>query len=515
MMNINQMIKLTGVVTTCVIISACGADFNNPVGDRVSSSGSADFSKFVAIGDSLTAGYADGALYLSGQKNSFPAVLAAQFAKAGGGDFTQPLVSDNLGGLLLDNASQVQIADTRLVLDAETESPAPIAGMPTTEVMNSGLNGTAFNNMGVPGAKSFHAGATGFGDPGPGPGSFIGVSSNPYFVRFAKDQVNSSMIGDAAAQQPSFYVMWLGNNDVLSYATSGGIGVDQAGNFDPTTYGPNDITDPNVFAGTYDLLVGAFTTANPAVQGMLVNIPDVSTIPYFTTVPYNAVPLDQATADALNSNPNFIAYNDGLQSLVGIAPGFTQEEADARTINFVAGQNAVLIEDEGLTDLSGFAPLPNMRHATAEDLILLPASAYIGTENPNSVGTTPSAGLPWGIGTPLEDSDVLVPSEKQEIEAARLAFNATIEAAADADPNLIFFDAAAIMTELNANGIDYGTGYIDATYATGGAFSLDGVHPTARGYAVIANEMIDVINAGFGASILKVDPGTRTTIFFK
>jgi len=133
MMNINQMFKLTGVVTTCVIISACGADFNNPVGDRVSSSGSADFSKFVAIGDSLTAGYADGALYLSGQKNSFPAVLAAQFAKAGGGDFTQPLVSDNLGGLLFGGNPNPDFAN-RLVLDAETESPAPIAGTPTTEV---------------------------------------------------------------------------------------------------------------------------------------------------------------------------------------------------------------------------------------------------------------------------------------------------------------------------------------------------------------------------------------------
>jgi len=41
MMNINQMFKLTGVVTACVIISACDADFNNPVGDRASSNGSA------------------------------------------------------------------------------------------------------------------------------------------------------------------------------------------------------------------------------------------------------------------------------------------------------------------------------------------------------------------------------------------------------------------------------------------------------------------------------------------
>ncbi len=517
MMNINQMIKLTGVVTTCVIISACSADFDNPVGDKTSSSGSADFTTFVAIGDSLTAGYADSALYLSGQENSFPAVLAAQFAKAGGNSsFTQPLVSDNLGGLLFGGVENPAFAN-RLVLDAETESPEPVAGTPTTEVIGSGLNGNTYNNMGVPGAKSFHAGAAGYGYDGGG-GAFP-ATSNPYFVRFAISGTTSSMIGDAAAQQPSFYVMWIGNNDVLSYATSGGV-VDAVCKpiSAPVACDPNAITDPAEFAGVYAGLTGAFTTANSAVQGMLVNIPDVSTIPYFTTVPYNPVPLDQATADDLNTG--YAPYNAGVQSLVGLVPGFTQEEADARVINFVAGQNPVVIMDQDLTDLTSVNPpatsgLINMRQATAEDLILLPASAYIGTENPNSAGTTPSTGKPWGVGTPLADSDVLIPTEIQAINTARLAFNATIKAAADNAPNLVFFDASAIMTELNTNGIDYGTGYIDATYATGGGFSLDGVHPTARGYAVIANEMIDAINAGFGASILKVDPGAKTTVFFK
>ncbi len=501
MMNINQMIKLTGVVATCVIISACSADFDSPVGDKASSSGSADLSNFVAIGDSLTAGYADAALYLSGQENSFPAVLAAQFAKAGGGSFTQPLVSDNLGGMLIGGTPTL---DNRLVLDAETESPAPIAGTPTTEAIGSGLNGTAFNNMGVPGAKSFHAGAAGYGNP-----AGLPAAANPYFVRFAKDQATSSMIGDAAAQAPSFYVMWIGNNDVLSYATSGGVGVDQAGNLDPTTYGPDDITDPNVFAGTYASLVGAFTAANPAVQGMLVNIPDVSTIPYFTTVPYNPVPLDQANVDALNAA--YAGYNAGIQAALA-GGAISSEEAALRTISFAVGQNAVVILDEDLTDLTAIIDpaVVNLRQTNANDLIVLPAASIIGTEAVPGDPTTV-----YGLGVPLGDELVLIPSETQAINTARLAFNATIKGLADADPNLVFFDAAAIMTTLSTTGIDYGTGFIDDSYATGGAFSLDGVHPTARGYAVIANEMIDVINAGFGASILKVDPGTKTTIFFK
>jgi len=503
----NTIIKLASISVACAVISACDSDFSNPVGDQNFNSGDADFTNFVSVGDSLTAGYADGALYLHGQNNSYPAILAQQFAKVGGGNFSQPLVSDNLGGLLFGGVANPAFGN-RLVLNADAALPGPvpeaIEGDPTTEVIGSGLNGSIFNNMGVPGAKSFHLGAPGYGNAaGLGAGS-----ANPYFVRFSSVAPDATVIGDAAIQQPSFFTLWIGNNDVLSYATSGGIGEDQTGNFDPTTYGPNDITDPNVFAGTYVSLVGAMT-ANPATQGMLINIPDVATIPYFTTVPYNAVPLDQATADILNAA--YAPYNAGVAQILAADP----DQVAKRTIVFAAGQNAVVILDETLTDISGVNPpatdgLINMRQATAEDLLVLTTSSKIGTlADPNDPNSA------WGIGVPLVDADVLIPSEILAIDTARTAYNVTIQAAADADSNLIYVDAAALMAELDATGIDYGTGFVDSTYATGGAFSLDGVHPTARGYAIVANSIIDEINSGFNANVPRVDPGSFTAIFVK
>ena len=47
-------------------------------------SGEADFSKYVSVGNSLTSGYADNALYLEGQVNSFPNIMALQFQHLGG-----------------------------------------------------------------------------------------------------------------------------------------------------------------------------------------------------------------------------------------------------------------------------------------------------------------------------------------------------------------------------------------------------------------------------------------------
>jgi len=47
--------------------------------------------------------------------------------------------------------------------------------------------------------------------------------ANPYFIRFASSP-STTVIADAAGQSPTFFTLWIGNNDVLSYATAGGDG---------------------------------------------------------------------------------------------------------------------------------------------------------------------------------------------------------------------------------------------------------------------------------------------------
>src|SRR5690606_18428309 len=119
--------------------ASCEPEFENPVTDEgFYSSGTADFSKYVSVGNSLTAGYADGALYITGQQNSYPNIMAQQFEFVGGGDFTQPLMNDNLGGLLL-NGTQLPDFPNRYVLEIlPDEDPAPtrLEGTPTTDIAN-------------------------------------------------------------------------------------------------------------------------------------------------------------------------------------------------------------------------------------------------------------------------------------------------------------------------------------------------------------------------------------------
>ena len=440
--------------------------------------GSADFSKYVAVGNSLAAGYTDGALFRAGQSNSYPNILAGKMALIGGGDFVQPLMSDNIGGLLYGG---FQIQNQRLYFDGK--GPALIDGKPTTETTNI-LSGP-FNNMGVPGAKSFHLLAKGYGNVAGVPTG----QANPYFARMASNP-NASVMEDVMAQSPTFFSLWIGNNDVLGYALSGGSGVNQAGNFDPSTYGGSDITDPNVFAQVYGGLVGTLTSGG--AKGIVANIPYVTTIPHFTTVPYNPVPLDKATADMLNGA--FAPYNGGLLQAESFGLISASERA-ARTIHFVEGNNAVTIIDEDLTNLTPLK-IPSYRQATANDLLVLTSASFIGT----TVGGNPQ--LINGVSVPLDDKWVLIPGEQAEIKTATDLFNNTIKSVASS-AGLAFVDANAIMQHMADGGFQSGDYTLTSDLVLGGAFSLDGVHLTARGYAAVANEMLKAIDATYGTNFMK------------
>ena len=84
-----------------------------------------------------------------------------------------------------------------------------------------------------------------------------------------------------------------------------------------------------------DAIAGALSTTG--AQGVMANIPYVTDIPFFTTIPHNPVPLDAATAGALNSG--YAAYNGGIAQ-VGSLGAISAEEVAQRTISFSAGQNA-------------------------------------------------------------------------------------------------------------------------------------------------------------------------------
>src|ERR1700722_16431683 len=77
------------IVAGLIWLSACKPNIETIKPSRAN----VDFSRYISIGNSLTAGYADGGLYLAGQQNSYPSIIAKQLQSVGGGVFNQPLFS--------------------------------------------------------------------------------------------------------------------------------------------------------------------------------------------------------------------------------------------------------------------------------------------------------------------------------------------------------------------------------------------------------------------------------------
>ena len=86
----NYIYKTIFFIVGVALLSACEPKMDG----FKSSAGSADFSKYVALGNSLTAGYADGALYSSGQSYAYANIIGQQLMLAGGGAFVEPTVGN-------------------------------------------------------------------------------------------------------------------------------------------------------------------------------------------------------------------------------------------------------------------------------------------------------------------------------------------------------------------------------------------------------------------------------------
>jgi hypothetical protein len=465
----------------------------------------------------LTAGYTDNALFIKSQELSIPNLLAQKFRKVGGGDFIQPLMNDNNGGLLLAGN---MIAGPRLYLKGTLPNVAPTSildfnptAMPTTDIATNNPTGP-FNNMGVTGAKSYHLLAEGYGNISGVPLSL----ANPYFVRMATSP-NASVLADAMAQSPTFFSLWIGYNDALGYATSGGDG-------------SNPLTELETFDFAYNTLVSSLTSNG--AKGIVANIPYLTSLPHFTSVPHN--PLDP-------ENP---AFGPQIATLNGIFGQLNQVfdflGVPERKIIFSETENSeVVIRDESLTDLSAqiasvlsqsptfplfvqsfglpaaAAPLVanllgatygQAREATSEDLFVLPSSAVIGTVNEDATASLVAQGLPLalagqfsaeGITLPLADKWVLTPQEQAEIKTAIDGYNNIIKTAATA-AGLAHLDANSYMQQLATTGITDGQFTVTANLVTGGVFSLDGVHPNPRGYALLANLMMKTLDTEFSSN---------------
>jgi len=493
--------------------------------------GSADFSKFIAIGNSFVAGVQGGALFNAGQENSLPAIMATQFAASGvgGGAFVQPSINATLGYNLfitqpiLSDPSQPVLG--RMLLQGASPKPTPQAyAVGNLEALPNPASNAAFiytggkatlNNFGIP---AIVLGQSLIPETGAWAGAGVDPRFSPFYGRLDYPGTGTStIIGDAAAAGGTFFMFWLGLDDFFLHAAFGG---------DPTKAPLTAATGglPNGFDGQYPAAVGSLLASNPNLKGVVGNFPDIFKMPHFTSVVYNPIPLDAATASAVGAG--FAGYNAALDGLLankmafGISDDLAAEIATRKVTFTEAANNKALILDEYLVDLGPYfdgllgamaittdqrnalVPYEQVRQTTPTDILPLSAGSILGT----TVGGDPL--LVNGVSVPLADQYVLTPTEITAINDARAAFNATVAATVAANSSrLALADVDAAMTGF----VGAGAAVLNGVTITPninpptGFYSEDGAHPNSRGYAYLSRTFISAINAKFGATVPLTD----------
>lgn len=251
------------------------------------SPGSADFTKFVAVGNSFVAGVQGGALFTAGQNNSLAAILNKQFECVGASNiFNQPSINASLGWNLF--VTQPILSDPtkpilgRMLLQyGGSTSPKPtpqaypvgnLEALPNPS-LNPGFmytgSKTALNNFAVPAIILGQAMTPATGGPAP---PAPNPAFTPFYLRFASSpspdgSAGSSIISDAKAAGGSFFLVWLGMDDFFLHAAFGA---------DPSKA---PLTDPTTFGTQYGALLlfnsphTGLLTANANSKAVVGNFP--------------------------------------------------------------------------------------------------------------------------------------------------------------------------------------------------------------------------------------------------
>ncbi|GGD53804.1 hypothetical protein GCM10011514_17470 [Emticicia aquatilis] len=402
-----------------VAVTSCEKQTEEPT--PVLTTDTSIFAKYIAVGGSLVAGYTNGGLYREGQLASYPNLIAQQ----AGVKFDQalfPVGQENGTGYWATTQN-----NTSTLFDKISDKLAVIATAPLTLTKYSG---SVANNYGVVGLRVSDVNKAGFGNAKT-------QGFNPFYERILPAGKEETSYTDFVKESnATFFVASIGEQDLLSYAASGG---------------KTSMTETSSFAINIQKLLDALV-ANKA-KGVLTNIPSVLDLPYFNFYTF------QELAKSVGTTDIYITTGNGI-----------------------------------------------VRVATANDKILMEAISNVGKAN--------AAGQKKGFSMayPLTSEEVL---DKDEISiiASRLSdFNGVLKLEAD-KRGILLTDLNGLYAQVKSKTYTVNGVKFDNSLFTGGFFSLDGINPTPRGSAVIANEIIKVINENYKNSLKTAIPSLDVSKF--
>lgn len=436
----NKIIYIGTLALTSLVLSNCLKTEFDPV---LRTQGDADFTHYVSVGNSLTQGFQDGGLHdeIGEQNNSYPSMLARQMA------LCNPDMDEFIQPLVSGHGSGHRM----LVVDSQGE----------LDVVNWKEGGK---------------------------------SEDDSWSTWTNKKVKYNNLG------LSGIAVWqiLGRNfqeRVVNHAVLGGVGLMGGEPLNPYARFLDFGKDPTSFTGsgeTYNYVhhirkSGAtfFTCwlGNNDVLGWSISGGDPGEISIAGFGVLETTPLTEVAEFTEKYDSALVAfYNQGAKGICATLP-------DVTTIPMMTTVNEAFLDETELWITEGASG--NVRKKVAGDLVTLYALDSI---RERGEGLSQSH--------PLRHTYVLDVDEVAIVQQRTNELNnAIVQLAYKYDFGVV--DMHKFLSDFESgfflDGVEFSAKYIE-----GGVFSLDGIHPNTKGYAIVANFFIDAINEKYGSNIPKV-----------
>jgi hypothetical protein len=429
----------------CIVISCLYCSCLPKEKEFIIQSGEANFSNTIVIGGTWFSGYQNGGINKRAKDYSLSALLFNEIKKVGANNLIQAEIEDEKG-IGLNFKSWEYLYHTQSELGNRTDCKGVVSMGPVKEKAND----NAISLL-----AKYYSNANAIVVPfatteqwtNPNFAQNENAMGSIFYKRIAKTGANANMLGDAVFQNPSFFISWPGMEDIFNYAAQGGVGF--------------SAPDASVFEKRVDTIFTALT--KNGAKGVIATIPDFKLFPFFNLIKWDNADISQAQADSLND---------------------IYEVSGLTHISFKKGRNGFVIADNNANG--------GVRQMQDGELITL------------SVPLDSMKCYKYGLIVNLVNNKYVL--DKYEIallENSIASYNLILRKKA-AQYNLAIADIYSFINKL-PNSIKYNGADINNDFVTGGFFSLDGLHPHEKGYALIANEFIKAINQKYNSTLPTVN----------
>lgn len=399
------------------------------------------FRSYVALGNSITAGFQSGGINDSTQRRAYPVLLGAQMDTR----FAYPsLAGRGCAPPIANFQTQARVGPGSTSSTCDLRNPA-----------SSGL----INNLGVPGATVADLTA----ETGSGASNIL-----TSLILGGQTQVERAL-----QAQPTFASIWIGNNDVLVPAISGFLS--------PTPGVSPGITAQTTFEAEYEEALDQLLASAPALEGVLVGVVNVTAAPILFPVA------------VMQTNA---AFRAGFDQAAGRVPTSTDPfKAGPLTIDANCATAPMTLVSMRLA--SEIARFRNDTNATGQ----APKDPATRVGHPPHIACGVS-GSPWPA--PVGEAGILTTAEQTTLIDAVSAYNAFISATAD-ELGWAYVNPNTLLDSLRVAGqIPVAPNLASATAPFGTWISLDGVHPANSAHRAITNHLIDAINGTYNTNLARI-----------